>query len=129
MEVAPQRIDCNHPMMPDYKCLQVREIRYDDSGVRQPPGEWAAFYGDIEGFEFRAGERKVLRLKKFDRPEPVPADASSIAYVLAMVVESALGYLHYLRWGERTIRHRRLTWQQWVYLYALYLHLYNRMTL
>src|SRR3546814_13236510 len=58
MEVAPQRIDCNHPMMPDYKCLQVREIRYDDSGVKQPPGEWEAFYGDIEGFE-RSEERRV----------------------------------------------------------------------
>lgn len=90
MEVAPQRIECHHPMMPAHQCLQVREIRYDDKGVKQPPGEWEAFYGDIEGFEFREGERKVLRLKKFDRPGPVPADASSVAYVLDMVVESAL---------------------------------------
>src|SRR3546814_7094558 len=90
MEVAPQRIDCNHPMMPDYKCLQVRDIRYDDSGVKQPPGEWEAFYGDLEGFEFRAGERKVLRLTKFDKPDPVPADPSSVAYVLDMVVEAEL---------------------------------------
>lgn len=90
MEVAPQRIDCNHPMIPGHQCLQVREIRYDDGGVKQPPGEWEAFYGDIEGFEFREGERKVLRLKKFERPEQVPADASSVAYVLDMVVESEL---------------------------------------
>src|SRR5690606_38693936 len=61
MEVAPQRIACSHPLMPDHKCLQVREIRYDANGVKQPPGEWEAFYGDIEGFEFREGERKVLR--------------------------------------------------------------------
>src|SRR3546814_13619506 len=83
-------------MMPDYKCLQVREIRYDDSGVKQPPGEWEAFYGDIEGFEFRAGERKVLRLKQFDQPDPVPADASSVAYVLDLVVESGLVTLGYV---------------------------------
>src|SRR5690606_6339171 len=88
MEIAPQRIDCHHPMIPDDTCLQVREIRYDDSGAKQPPGEWEALYGDIVGFDFRAGERKVLRLKKFTRPDPVPADASSIAYVLDMVVES-----------------------------------------
>src|SRR3546814_17623082 len=100
MEIAPQRIDCNHPMMPDYKCLQVREIRYDDSGVKQPPGEWEAFYGDIEGFEFCAGERKVLRLKKFDKPDPVPAVASPVAYVLDMVVESALVKYGYVRWIE-----------------------------
>ena len=90
MEVAPQRVDCHHPMIPDHQCLQVRGIRYDDKGVKQAPGEWEAFYGDIEGFEFRAGERKVLRLKKFTRPEPVPADASSVVYVLDMVVESEL---------------------------------------
>lgn len=90
MEVAPQRIACSHPLMPDHECLQVREIRYDANGVKQPPGEWEAFYGDIEGFEFREGERKVLRLKKFNKPDPVPADASSIAYVLDMVVESEL---------------------------------------
>jgi len=90
MEIAPQRIDCHHPMIPDHKCLQVREIRYDDQGIKQPPGEWEAFYGDIEGFEFRPGERKVLRLKKFNKPDPVPADASSVAYVLDMVVETEL---------------------------------------
>jgi len=88
MEVAPQRVDCHHPLMPDDRCLQVREIRYDDKGIKQPPGAWEAFYGDIEGFAFREGERKVLRLKKFDRRDPVPADASSAAYVLDMVVES-----------------------------------------
>src|SRR3546814_2451211 len=111
MEVAPQRIDCNHPMMPDYKCLQVREIRYDDSGVKQPPGEWEAFSGDIEGFEFRAAERKVLRLKKFDRPEPVPADASSIAYVLDMVVESEQMDEEYVGWGERSETNSRVSCQ------------------
>ena len=90
MEVAPQRIACSHPMIPDYQCLQVRQIRYDDNGVKHPPGEWEAFYGDIEGSEFREGERKLLRLKKFTKPDPVPADASSIVYVLDMVVESEL---------------------------------------
>lgn len=90
MEVAPQRIDCNHPMIADSQCLQVREIRYDESGIKQsPPGEWEPLYATIEGFEFQEGERKVLRLKKFTRDD-APADASSIIYVLDMVVESEL---------------------------------------
>ncbi len=87
LEVAPQRIACHHPLIPDFRCLQVREIRYDANGVKQAPGEWQALYDGIEGFDFREGERKVLRLKKFHR-DPTPADASSIAYVLDMVVES-----------------------------------------
>src|SRR3546814_20578720 len=48
MEVATQRIDCNHPMMPDYKCLQCREHRYDHRGATKPTGEWEAFCGDTE---------------------------------------------------------------------------------
>jgi hypothetical protein len=90
LEVAPQRVACHHPMIPGFRCLRVREIRYDANGVKQsPPGEWQLLYDDIEGFDFREGERKVLRLKKFQRT-PTPADASSAAYVLDMVVESEL---------------------------------------
>lgn len=90
LEVAPQRAACHHPMIPEFRCLRVREIRYDANGVKQsPPGEWQLLYDDIEGFDFHEGERKVLRLKKFQR-KPTPADASSVAYVLDMVVESEL---------------------------------------
>lgn len=90
LEVAPQRVACNHPLIPNHQCPQVREIRYAENGVKQsPPGEWQPLYEGIEGFEFVEGERKVLRLKKFKR-DPVPADASSIAYVLDMVVESEI---------------------------------------
>ncbi|AKV01455.1 putative lipoprotein [Labilithrix luteola] len=90
LEIAPARVTCPHAMIPNYQCLQVREIRYDAQGIKQsPPGEWQFLYENIEGFEFREGERKVLRLKKFKR-NPAPADASSIAYVLDMVVESEI---------------------------------------
>ena len=88
LEVAPQRVACNHPLIPDHQCLQVRDIRYDGNGVKQaPPGEWQPLYEEIEGFDFVPGERKVLRLKKFKR-DPVPADAASIGYVLDTLVES-----------------------------------------
>jgi hypothetical protein len=90
LEIAPQRIACNHPLIPSHSCLQAREIRYAANGVKlSPPGEWQPLYEGIEGFEFREGERKVLRLKKFKR-DPAPADASSVAYVLDMVVESEI---------------------------------------
>ena len=90
LETTEQRIACSHPLIPNHQCLQVRDIHYGENGVKQAPGEWKAFYGEIEGFEFQPGERKVLRLKKFTKPDPVPADASSIAYVLDMVVESEI---------------------------------------
>ncbi len=87
LEVAPQRVPCSHPLIPDHRCLQVREIAFDDAGIKQSPGPWQPMYEEIEGFTFREGERTVLRLKKYRRANP-PADASANAYVLDMVVES-----------------------------------------
>jgi hypothetical protein len=88
LEVAPKRVACSHPMMPNYQCLQVREIHYDEKGIKQsPPGQWQSLYQEIEDFDFHEGERKVLRLKKLKR-NPAPADASSIVYVLDMTVET-----------------------------------------
>ncbi|MGH8079567.1 MAG: DUF4377 domain-containing protein [Lysobacter sp.] len=87
-EVDAQRRSCPHPLMRDYQCLWVRERKYDANGVAQAPGEdWHFLYQDIEGYQHEAGVRNVVRIKKFDIKNP-PADASSVAYVLDMVVES-----------------------------------------
>lgn len=87
LEVAAQKQACSHPLMADAQCLQVRSIQYSDQGLKQQVGEWENFYGRIEGFEHRPGQRNVLRLKRFTNPNP-PADASRYIYVLDMVVES-----------------------------------------
>ncbi|ALN82937.1 META and DUF4377 domain-containing protein [Lysobacter antibioticus] len=88
-EVDAQRRTCPHPLMPKHQCLWVRERSYDGNGVSQAPGEWQFLYQDIEGYKHEAGVRNVVRVKKFDIKNP-PADASSVAYVLDMVVESEL---------------------------------------
>lgn len=87
LEVAAETKPCSHPLIPNKQCLQVREIRYDDKGVKSSEGEWQNFYEDIEGYTHEAGIRNVVRVKRFKR-NPVPADASDTAYVLDMVVES-----------------------------------------
>lgn len=91
LEVAPQRVACNHPLMPDATCLQVRERRYDAQGLRvEVPGaagQFRAMNERIEGYTHTPGVRNVLRLKRFTR-SPVPADASAYVYVLDVVVES-----------------------------------------
>lgn len=87
LEVAPQRVACHHAMIPDYRCLHVREVRYDEAGLKTGTGEWEFLYQDIEGYTHQPGVRNVLRLKRYDIANP-PADASSVAYVLDMVVES-----------------------------------------
>ena len=90
LEVAAQTKACSHPLIPDKQCLQVREIKFDDNGLRVgEPGEWQNFYDQIEGFSHQPGTRNVLRVNRYTVANP-PADASSNAYVLDMVVESEL---------------------------------------
>jgi hypothetical protein len=91
MEVAAERVACNHPLIRNAQCLRVRDVFYADNGVKQREGEWRNFYGDIEGYRHEHGIRNVLRVNRYPvaRPgEPLPADAPSHAYVLDMVVES-----------------------------------------
>jgi len=87
LEVAAQSKPCNHPLIPNKQCLQVRERKYGENGVVQSSGEWQPLYQDIEGYTHEPGIRNVLRVKRFAIKNP-PADAPSTAYVLDMVVES-----------------------------------------
>jgi heat shock protein HslJ len=87
LEVASETKPCSHPLIPNKQCLQVREIKYDAAGVKQESGDWQNFYDEIEGYTHENGVRNVLRVNRYER-KPVPADASSNAYVLDMVVES-----------------------------------------
>lgn len=88
LEVAAQTAPCNHPLMPDRQCLLVREIHYDEHGLPTgTPGAWQPLNQEIEGYTHTPGIRNVLRVKRFNVANP-PADGSSIAYVLDLVVES-----------------------------------------
>ncbi len=87
LEIAAQTKPCRRPLIPDQQCLQVREIRYDDQGIKTAPGAWQNFYSEIQGYTHEPGIRNVLRVKRYTVKNP-PADGSSLAYVLEMVVES-----------------------------------------
>lgn len=89
LEVAPQLQDCKHPLMPESQCLQVREVLYDQRGIKTGTGAWKPFYDSIEDYTHQSGMRQVLRLKRYTRqPAQVPADGSRYVYVLDMVVET-----------------------------------------
>jgi heat shock protein HslJ len=87
LEVAPQRVPCAHPLMKDAQCLQVRERTYADGGGVATQGPWQPLYQPIEGYTHQPGVRNVLRVKRYPVANP-PADGSSLAYVLELVVES-----------------------------------------
>ncbi|HMN76371.1 MAG TPA: copper resistance protein NlpE N-terminal domain-containing protein [Burkholderiaceae bacterium] len=83
LEVAPQTVACSNPPAGATSCLQVREIAFDNKGLRiEPPGAWRALHENIEGYTHQSGVRNVLRLKRFQDKSGGPV------YVLDMVVES-----------------------------------------
>lgn len=88
LEVAAEPTDCQHPQQPAASCLKVRELHYDAQGLRVGElGAWQTLAQPIDGYEHQPGVRNVLRVKRYTVANP-PADASSIAYVLDMTVES-----------------------------------------
>lgn len=88
-EVAPQRQPCSHPLVANMQCLQVRRRTYADNGTLVSQAEWQPLFQEIEGYTHTPGTRNVVRVKQFAVANP-PADGSSVAYVLDMVVESEL---------------------------------------
>jgi hypothetical protein len=88
LEVAAHAKPCSHPLIPGMQCLQVRELKYDDKGLKVgTPGEFGNFYDSIDGYTHEDGVRNVLRVERYTIENP-PADGSRYAYVLDMVVES-----------------------------------------
>jgi len=87
LEIAPNSKPCTHPEVPNRQCLQVREVHFDEKGIRTgTPAEWQPLYQDIEGFTHEEGVRNVVRVKRFvsaNKPE-----GEQVGYVLDMVVES-----------------------------------------
>jgi heat shock protein HslJ len=88
LEVAARSADCKLPSGEIGSCLQVREVRFDDKGLRAgPPGPWRDFTAGIDGYTHTPGVRNVLRVDRYER-KPAPAGRPSVAYVLDLVVES-----------------------------------------
>jgi hypothetical protein len=89
LEVAAQTVACENPPSGQSQCLQVREIKFDEKGLRTgSQGEWQPFNSTIKGYQHTAGVRNVIRVNRF-QPSSMSADIVVPAvYVLDMVVES-----------------------------------------
>ncbi len=86
LEVAAQTVPCGTDADAG-QCLHVREVHYDANGLRRgAPGAWRVQRQPIEGYTHTAGTRNILRVKRYSLPAP----ETDAAWVLDMVVESAL---------------------------------------
>lgn len=89
LEIQPKMVPCSHPLIPDYLCLQVRDIHYSEQGLKTAVGDWYHFYDPIENYQHQGGTRVILRLKRYTLANP-PADGSGYAYVHDLTVEQEL---------------------------------------
>lgn len=86
LEISPETKECAAGVR-KMQCLQVREIKYADNGVKtQVDKDWTYFYDDIEGFTHSPAERQVVRVKRYEIKNPA-ADQSKYAYVQDMIIE------------------------------------------
>jgi heat shock protein HslJ len=90
LEVDDKQLPCRNPRNGQTTCLQVREISFDEQGLRTTtPGPWRPFYDNIDGYNHTSGERTVLRVKRFDRGA-VADTAAPALYVLDLIIETAI---------------------------------------
>ena len=90
LEVYEQLVTCERSVRSDGLCLSVRELTFDDQGIRTgTPSDWQEFNAEIEGYRHEHGIRNILRVKRFD-PEAGPDSPSGPIYVLDLVVQSEL---------------------------------------
>ena len=68
-------------------CMQVREIKYDDKGIKTYADKnWSLYYGQIEALNTIQNQRVIVHVKRYEIKNPA-ADQSNLADVLDMVVE------------------------------------------
>jgi len=90
LEVAAQTVECKPPSATGARCIEVREVRFDQKGLRTgQPGPWRPLAEPIEGYTHAPGVRSVLRVDRYQR-KPAKAGESAAVYVLDLVVESEI---------------------------------------
>lgn len=87
LEVAADTVACDQARQAASRCLQVRQVRYDEKGLKQPAGPWSIHSGTIEGYQHQPGVRNVLRVERFNSKQ-ASADSASHVDILDLVVES-----------------------------------------
>ncbi len=85
LEISPETKQCTG--VAPQTCLQVREVKYDDKGIKsQVDKDWTYFYDGIKGFTHQPDEKQIVRIKRYEIKNPA-ADQSKYAYVQDMIVE------------------------------------------
>lgn len=87
LEVKPTRKPCDN--LTGKQCLEVRDISYDDKGIKTTAGQWRLLSQPIQGFTLIPNTQQVIRVNRYRTP---PADTMGYGtvYVFDNVIEAQL---------------------------------------
>lgn len=68
------------------ECLQVRDVVYNDQGIKVQTGMWRNFAGEIEGWQFNAKEKQIVRLNVY-QIKSTDATKGDFIYKLDQIIE------------------------------------------
>ena len=49
--------------------LKVRNVTYNEQGIKTGSGAWRTFYGQIHGYEHQPNLRQIIRLNAYNNPD------------------------------------------------------------
>ena len=85
LEVKPKWQYCDN--VTDKKCLEVRDINYDNQGLKTAVGQWYLLDAPIMGYRHDESAQRVLRLTRYRTP-PTDTKGYGNLYKLDSVIET-----------------------------------------
>ena len=85
LEVKPKWQYCDN--VTDKKCLEVRDINYDNQGLKTAVGQWYLLDAPIMGYRHDESAQRVLRLTRYRTP-PTDTKGYGSLYKLDSVIET-----------------------------------------
>lgn len=85
LEVKPKWQYCDN--VTDKKCLEVRDINYDNQGLKTAVGQWHLLDAPIMGYRHDESAQRVLRLTRYRTP-PTDTKGYGNLYQLDSVIET-----------------------------------------
>ncbi|STY82212.1 META domain [Moraxella veridica] len=68
-EIEPEKINCVDESGKERQCLKVRNVTYNEQGIKTGSGAWRTFYGEIHGYEYQPNLRQIVRLNAYNNPK------------------------------------------------------------
>ena len=68
-EIEPEKINCIDESGKERQCLKVRNVTYNEQGIKTGSGAWRTFYGEIHGYKHQPNLRQIVRLNAYNNPE------------------------------------------------------------